>query len=114
MGKDDLRHKLNACGAFENLDAAQKQVVEFACSMHNRIVEKQADLSDEEYDGDNAVESWNNNDEAAVQLLLHDIGKNVCEAAHYISEASVTMTSLIDVANLAMIVDGWARETYQR
>lgn len=108
-----LRDILDDCSVFEHdgMDRAHEQVLEFACLMHDRIMEKQTELAGR-YDGEEAVGSWNSSNENEIHGFLHSIGKNVTEAGECIAKATISVNALIDVANIAMIVDGWLRDTY--
>lgn len=108
-----LRDILEDCEVFEHndVDAAHEQILEFACLMHNRVTEKQKEISGS-YDGDESVDSWKDNRDTDVALMLLDVGKNLSEAGEAIASGTVAVNSLVDVANISMIVDGWLRDKY--
>ena len=112
--KDSLRKILTDAGVLDEsvIDPAQAEVLNFAITMHNRIVEKQKEITGE-YAGDMTITNWTEDQGAGdINVLLLAIGKNVSELAKEVKDGVVSSTASVDIANIALIVDTYLRKNY--
>lgn len=105
---DSLRRLLQDYGVLNAGNAVQAELLQFACQMEDRIVQKQTQLQGH-YSPDAAIESWVDPQSTEPRDLLLGIGKNVTELAKEVRDSVVSQTASTDIANLALIVD-----THQR
>lgn len=99
---------LHSYGVIAAADTVQAELLQFACQMEDRIVQKQKQLQGH-YTPDSAIESWTDPQQTDPRDLLLGIGKNVTELAKECRDSVVSQTASTDIANLALIVD-----THQR